>query len=241
MTATARSTGWFNVTEAYPAVADADAIGFIVYASNVPAGKGFDADLMSLTGPVPTTGDSVKPAAPTSVTATAKSQTQIDLAWTAATDNVGVTGYTVQRGGRTGPATTASTTFADTGLTAGTSSATRSSLWTRPATPVRRARLPQRPHPYSPHRRTFMLRVFRSTEVDLTWTSAAGATGYTIQRDGTAIGTTTATQFADTTVNASSSYAYIVIAADNFAGSAPSATFRSTPATAHHHHLRHHR
>jgi hypothetical protein len=61
------------------------------------------------------------------LTATPASATQINLAWTASTDNVGVTGYKVERcQGATCSnfaqiATPASTTFNDTGLTASTS------------------------------------------------------------------------------------------------------------------------
>ena len=63
----------------------------------------------------------------TGLTATAVSATQINLSWTAATDNVGVTGYRVERCQGAGCtsfvqiATPAGTTFSDTGLTASTS------------------------------------------------------------------------------------------------------------------------
>ena len=59
--------------------------------------------------------------------ATAISGSQIDLSWTASTDNVGVTGYLVERCQGTGCSsfaqigTTAGTTYNDTGLTSGTS------------------------------------------------------------------------------------------------------------------------
>ena len=59
--------------------------------------------------------------------ATATGNTSINLSWTAATDNVGVTGYRVERCQGAGCttfaqiATPAGTTFGDTGLTAGTS------------------------------------------------------------------------------------------------------------------------
>src|SRR5205814_809771 len=43
------------------------------------------------------TPDTVAPSAPTSLTATSAGGTQIDLAWTASTDNVAVTGYQVER------------------------------------------------------------------------------------------------------------------------------------------------
>ena len=44
-----------------------------------------------------TTPDTQAPTAPTGLTATAASASQIDLAWTASTDNVAVTGYRVER------------------------------------------------------------------------------------------------------------------------------------------------
>jgi len=71
--------------------------------------------------------DTTPPSAPTGLTATAASSTQINLAWTASTDNVGVTGYKVERcsGASCSSfaqiATPTTTTFNDTSLTASTS------------------------------------------------------------------------------------------------------------------------
>jgi chitodextrinase len=71
--------------------------------------------------------DTQAPSAPSSLTATTASGTQINLTWTASTDNVGVTGYRVEscQGAScttfTQIATPATTTFSNTGLTAGTS------------------------------------------------------------------------------------------------------------------------
>jgi len=65
-------------------------------------------------------GDTTPPTAPTGLTATAISSSQINLAWTASTDNVGVTGYNVFRGGvKIGTAPGIS--FQDSGLSASTS------------------------------------------------------------------------------------------------------------------------
>ena len=63
--------------------------------------------------------DTAAPTVPGSVTATAISQTQINLAWNASTDNVGVAGYKVYRNGAQ-VATTAGTSYSSTGLSAGT-------------------------------------------------------------------------------------------------------------------------
>ena len=75
----------------------------------------------------PTEPDPTPPTAPSNLTATAASSTLINLAWTAATDTVGVTGYRVERcqgaGCRTfgQVATPTTTTFSDAGRTASTS------------------------------------------------------------------------------------------------------------------------
>ncbi|HTK32997.1 MAG TPA: hypothetical protein VL335_00410, partial [Candidatus Paceibacterota bacterium] len=68
-----------------------------------------------------TTGvtDAIAPSTPSSVVATPVSQSQINLSWTASTDNVGVNGYVVYRDS-SAIATTSSTSFADAGLFAST-------------------------------------------------------------------------------------------------------------------------
>jgi PKD repeat protein len=66
--------------------------------------------------------DLVAPSTPTGLAATPASQTEIDLAWGASTDNVAVTGYEVFSDGSTAPLATTSPgtlTYADTGLAAG--------------------------------------------------------------------------------------------------------------------------
>jgi chitodextrinase len=64
---------------------------------------------------VSVSNDTTSPTSPTNLAAIAASSTQINLSWTAATDNVGVTGYRVTRNG-TPISTTTGTTFSDTGL-----------------------------------------------------------------------------------------------------------------------------
>lgn len=70
---------------------------------------------ISLNGPE----DIEPPSTPTLVSATPTAATQIDLAWTAATDNAIVYGYVVSRDG-SAIATTTQLTYADTGLSAST-------------------------------------------------------------------------------------------------------------------------
>jgi len=71
--------------------------------------------------------DSTAPGTPSGLTATAASSSQVNLSWTAPTDNVGVTGYLVERcSGGTGCstftqiATPTTTSYSDTGRTAST-------------------------------------------------------------------------------------------------------------------------
>jgi hypothetical protein len=65
--------------------------------------------------------DTTPPTQPQGLTATAVGPTQVDLSWSASSDDVGVTGYTVRRDGAV-IATTAGTvtSYADTGLTPAT-------------------------------------------------------------------------------------------------------------------------
>jgi chitodextrinase len=79
----------------------------------------------------PPTPDTQPPTAPGTLTAIPLSSSQINLMWTAATDNVGVTGYLVERCLGVGCtafaqiATVSGTTYNDTGLAANTSYAYR--------------------------------------------------------------------------------------------------------------------
>ena len=71
--------------------------------------------------------DTIAPTAPSGLTVTAVSSSQVNLSWTASTDNVGVTGYKVERcqgancSNFTQIATPTTTSYSDTGLTGSTS------------------------------------------------------------------------------------------------------------------------
>jgi len=73
-----------------------------------------DATLFHYVGP-----ETTPPATPAAPTATAASLTQINLTWTATTDNFGVTGYKVYRNS-VYVGSSATTSYSDTGLTANT-------------------------------------------------------------------------------------------------------------------------
>src|SRR5439155_7321661 len=66
-----------------------------------------------------TIADTTAPTTPTGLTAAVAGSTGANLAWSASTDNVGVTGYIVRRNG-VQVATPAATSYTDTGLSAAT-------------------------------------------------------------------------------------------------------------------------
>ncbi len=73
----------------------------------------------SATSTVTVTPDTTPPSVPTNLSATSVSTSQIDLSWTASTDNVGVAGYRIYRNGaQTG--TTSGTSYSDVGLSPAT-------------------------------------------------------------------------------------------------------------------------
>jgi chitodextrinase len=68
-------------------------------------------------GPGPGPGDIIPPAPPENLVATARSSTEIDLAWSPSNDPSGIAHYTVYRDGATDPiATVQTTSFTDGGL-----------------------------------------------------------------------------------------------------------------------------
>jgi chitodextrinase len=84
----------------------------MTYANNLDAGSGGACGNIG-------TSDTTAPSTPSNLAGTAQSSSQVNLSWTASTDNVGVTGYKIFRNGtQVGTATTNS--YSDTGLTAST-------------------------------------------------------------------------------------------------------------------------
>jgi chitodextrinase len=70
-------------------------------------------------GNPPPTGDTAAPSTPTNLSATAVSASAINLSWTASSDNVGVTGYKIFRGG-VQVGTSVTNSYSDAGLSAST-------------------------------------------------------------------------------------------------------------------------
>src|SRR3984893_16310179 len=114
-------------TSTSTAYADANLTPASTYVYRVRAtDSGGNLSPYSATASATTPADTQPPTAPSGLTATAVSNSQIGLSWTASTDNVGVTGYLIERCPGSGcasfaqVATSTSTSYSDTGLTAAT-------------------------------------------------------------------------------------------------------------------------
>ena len=169
------------------------------------------------------------------MTATAVSGGEVDLSWGASTDNVGVTGYQVERCQGAGCssfaqiATPSATTYKDTTVTAGTSYSYRvratdaaGNLSTYSNTASATTPTPDTSPPSQPG--TLTATPVSGGEIDLSWgasTDNVGVTGYQVERcqgtnctSFTQIATPTGTSYKDTSVSASTSYSYRVRATD---------------------------
>jgi fibronectin type 3 domain-containing protein len=185
--------------------------------------------------------DKQAPTVPAGLTATPSPSTpQVNLAWNASTDNVGVTGYTVYRNGSVLASVPGSTlAYTDNTVTslatysyavaafdaAANHSAQSSPVsvttpdWTPPSVPAALAAT-----------------VVSSGEIDLAWnasTDNVGVTGYTVYRNGAAIATTPGgtLTYADTAVGHGFTYTYTVDAFDAAANHSPqsASTSSTTP------------
>lgn len=170
----------------------------------------------------PPSSDTTAPTAPTNLTATASSATQISLSWTASTDNTGVTGYNVYRNGAK-VATVTGAAYSDTNLSpktaysyyveaydaAGNISKTSSVVTTSTQAS---------PDTTAPSKPAGLTATAKSpTQVDLSWSASTdntGITGYLVLRNNAVIANTTATTYSDTTTVANTSYTYTVEAKD---------------------------
>ena len=169
-------------------------------------------------------GDTTPPSAPTALSATAASSTQVNLSWTAASDNVAVALYRIYRNGVQAN-TSSGVTFTDTGLTPNTAYAytvtavdaagneSPPSNSREVSTPPSSGADTQPPTTPTNLRRG----AATTTSIELLWDAATdnvGVARYRILRNGSAVGTTTGTSFTDTGLAAGTSYSYTVIALD---------------------------
>ena len=192
--------------------------------------------------------DTTPPSTPTNLATSAVGQTAATLSWTAATDNVGVTGYRVFQGGsQVGTPTTTSYSF--TGLTCATTytlgvasvdaAGNVSSTATKSVTT---AACPDTTAPSTPT--GLATSAVTQTSATLSWTAATdnvGVTGYHLFRGGSQVGTSATTSYSYTGLACATTYTLGVAAVDaagNVSGTAtksvttaacPDTTAPSTP------------
>jgi hypothetical protein len=174
--------------------------------------------------PQPLVCDVTAPSAPTNLVAGGLNPTTINLTWTAATDNIGVTNYLVFRDTLPSPiASVVGTAFSDTGLTPLSSHSYRVlaidgagnlSGFSNTATANTPA---DTTAPSAPADLTAVGAT--STTINLSWdasTDNVGVVGYQVFRDGgaVAIATVSTTNFSDTGLGVGSTHTYTVKAID---------------------------
>src|SRR5467141_1734216 len=175
------------------------------------------------------TADTTPPTTPTGLTAVAAGSTGVNLSWSASTDNVGVTGYIVRRNG-VQVATPATTSFADTGLSAATTYsytvAARDAAGNISANSTSvSVTLADTTPPTTPAGLTAA--AAGSTGANLSWSASTdnvGVTGYIVRRNGVQVATPATTSYADTGLSAATTYSYTVAARDAAGNISPDST-----------------
>jgi hypothetical protein len=169
------------------------------------------------------------------LTAIAVSTSEIDLAWVAATSDVGVTSYLVERCQDVGCSSfepfgaATDTGLSDSGLAAGTTYSYRvraadaaGNLGPYSSTATATTQAPDTQAPTAPT--ALGATTVSATQIDLTWTAAGddvGVTGYLVERcqgadcsDFAQVGTSTTTSFSSTGLTSGTTYTFRVQAQD---------------------------
>lgn len=185
--------------------------------------------------------DTIAPTAPTALAASGTTSTSTTLTWTAATDNVGVTGYDVYNG--TSLITTVTgLTHTVTGLTpstaytfsvkakdaAGNISASSNTVNVTTTVAVVDTTAPTAPT-------TLTASATAATSTNLSWTAATdnvGVTGYDVYQGSSAIATVTGTTYNVSGLTASTSYSFSVKARDAAGNISPSSNVVNVTTTA---------
>jgi chitodextrinase len=175
--------------------------------------------------------ESVPPTAPGGLTGVASGARAMDLSWSAATDNVAVTGYRLQRDGAdlgtVGPSVRS---FHDTGLTAETAYhytvvAFDGSGNDGPTAAVDVTTPPD--DTVAPTAPTNLVGIPSTTTVALSWTAGTDdqhVAGYRVSRNGVAVATVTGTTWTDTKRAPKTTYLYDVVTLDGAANPSPVAS-----------------
>jgi chitodextrinase len=222
----------YKLTSTSPLVQHGSALTGVVttdyFGTLRPTATDIGASQYTATGATPA-GDTQAPTAPTALIASQVTASDIVLTWTPSTDNVGVTGYRVLRGGAV-VATVTGTTWTDANAAAPTThvyqivavdAAGNQSAGSNVVTLLNTEWYGSAASQYddqAPSTPTFL----RSTEITTTsatilWngsTDNVGVTGYQLYRSGTLVSTSTDMYFVDSALTPATAYTYEVFAVD---------------------------
>jgi chitodextrinase len=220
-------THWFQEQVSYTGVTSGNKLPLSIYSTSTKSGGAtFEVDdcTLAVVPPAPPP-DHTPPTAPTNLAATATSSSQVHLSWTAATDNVGVTGYKILRNGALAGSTAGATSFDDVGLTGNTTysyTVVALDAAQNQGPPTAAVNATTQPVPVGPAAPTNFAGVAASaTEIDLSWAAAVPGsspiTQYQITRDGSLIATVGAGSltYNDTGLAGGSTHLYTVTAIDS--------------------------
>jgi chitodextrinase len=185
-------------------------------------------------------GDKTPPSTPAGLTASAGAYNKVNLSWTASSDNVGVVGYYIVRGGTTIAQTSGiGTTYSDTTVNASTTYSYQVMAFdaagnTSSLSATASVTTPSAPDTTPPSSTNLTASAVSTSQINLAWTAATdniGVTSYDIYRGGTKIASVAASSlsFGDSGLNASTTYSYYIIARDAAGNSSsPSGTASAT-------------
>ena len=146
-------------------------------------------------------GDTIAPTAPSNLNATGATTTSVSFSWAASTDNVGVAGYGVYRGG-TLVALTAATNYTLSGLSCGTSYSIDVDAYDAAGNRSQKASLTIATSPCDASPPTApgtpTVTTTTQTSIALMWGPSIdndGVVGYDVYRDGTKVGSVAATNY----------------------------------------------
>jgi chitodextrinase len=196
----------------------------MLIAAVLSVGCGSSSDSGATPTPIPgPSPDTQAPTVPTGLASSNVTSSNATISWTASTDNVGVTGYKIYRGG-TQVGTSTSTSFTDSNLSASTAysytiaaydAAGNTSAQSAAQTVTTSALTTDTQPPSVPS--NLVASNITSSGATISWTASTdnvGVTGYKIYRGGTQVGTSASTSFSDLNLAPSTAYAYTVAAFD---------------------------
>lgn len=181
-----------------------------------------------------TTPDTAPPNVPTGLTGSAPTSNRVNLSWTATSDNVGVSGYRIYRGGGL-VGSSATTSYPNTSVIGTTIYSYQISAYDAAgnesgrSTPVS-VTTPDTIAPGNPSGLSASAVSF--SQINLTWTGASdtggsGLAGYKVFRNGAYVQTAGSASYSDTGLSSGTMYTYYVVAVDgagNSSGASNSAS-----------------